>query len=153
MAIGNLVEGGARRGVFTTRRQRLVRVLRPFQFSEPAAPGKAPETRTCWEAMRYMADGHTEDGMLIYEQSGAIKSTNGAPNQPDDLVSIVSLDPDAPEVLALESAEVPASQVADYEGRIAQLEADNKALRAEVGHLREWKRARKAAAQQAVANV
>ena len=138
MAIGNLVEGGARRGWFNTRRNRLVHLLNPFIFSEPAAPGKNPETRTCWKGIRYMADGHTQDGELVWEESGAFKSQNGVPYQPDDLVTLVSLDADQPAELAQLAA-------SDLAGENERLRAENEALKIEVGQLREWKRARKAA--------
>jgi hypothetical protein len=144
MAIGNLVDGGARRGLFVTRRNRRVRLLTPFQFSEPQAPGRPLETRTCWKGIRYMADGHTPDSELVWEETGAFQSRNGVPYQPDDLVTLISLDPDEP----LELAQIAAGE--DLATENARLRAENEALKLEVGGLREWKRARKAAQQTAV---
>jgi hypothetical protein len=135
----NLVEGGARRGWFTTRRQRMVHILEPFQFAEPQQPGKPIETRTCWKGIRYMADGKTPDGELTWEASGSFKTPNGVPNQPDDLFRLVSLDTDQ----TAEFVQIAASS--DLAGENARLRAENEALKVEVGRFREWKRARKQA--------
>jgi hypothetical protein len=135
----NLVEGGARRGWFTTRRQRMVHILEPFQFAEPQQPGKPIETRTCWKGIRYMADGKTPDGELIWEASGSFKTPNGVPNQPDDLFRLISLD--AVPLGSLAQIAPPS----DLAQENANLRAENDALKLEVGQLRQWKRARKAA--------
>lgn len=97
----NLVEGGARRGVFQTRHSKTVRLTEPFEFSAPPQPGREPETRICWHGTIFQADGKTVDTNGVWEQSGAFQNSNGV-IQRNDLVILVSLDPvpDAAPVVA-----------------------------------------------------
>ena len=74
----NLVEGGARRGTFQTRHNRIVRIKEPFTFTEPLEPGKAPVSRTCWKGDLFMGDArenpglrrHLGDGRIVPKQAG-----------------------------------------------------------------------------------
>lgn len=88
----NLVEGGARRGVFQTRHSKTVRLTEPFEFSAPPQPGREPETRICWHGTIFQADGKTVDTNGVWERSGAFQNSNGV-IQRNDLVILVSLDP------------------------------------------------------------
>jgi hypothetical protein len=95
----NLVEGGARRGLFQTRHSRLVRLIERFEFSEPPQPGADPKTRICWKGELYLGDGHTVDSNGVWEQSGAFQVQNGV-IQRNDLVILVRLDPEPVEQIA-----------------------------------------------------
>jgi hypothetical protein len=98
----NLVLGGARRGWFQTRRSRRVHLTDSFEYSEPARPGQVPQTRICWNGTIFQPNGD-RDTIGVWENSGAVRNPNGV-IQPDDLVILISLDPE-PEV------QVPAAQL------------------------------------------
>jgi hypothetical protein len=88
----NLVEGGARRGWFQTRRSRRVHLTDSFEYSEPARPGQSAQTRICWNGTIFQPNGD-RDTIGIWENSGAVRNPNGV-IQPDDLVILISIDPE-----------------------------------------------------------
>lgn len=102
----NLVEGGARRGLFQTRHGRQVLLTDSFEFSEPPQPGRKPETRICWHGTLLGADGHSVDNRGVWEQSGAKQNSLGV-LQREDLVILVRDDttPAQPEYAAITEAE------------------------------------------------
>lgn len=119
----NLVEGGARRGVFQTRHARLVRIVRPFEFSEPPQPGMEPVARVCWEGELYQADGKTVDTNGVWESSGAFQVQNGV-IQRNDLVMVVSIDSEPAPALIEKSDEsqpkVPVEQPSELSSELQQ---------------------------------
>lgn len=128
----NLVEGGARRGVFQTRHSKTVRLTEPFEFSAPPQPGREPETRICWHGTIFQADGKTVDTNGVWEQSGAFQNSNGV-IQRNDLVILVSLDPvpDAAPVVAQITANTAKPEIDEDEYKFVI-----SGLRAEVDDLK-----------------
>lgn len=100
----NLVEGGARRGLFQTRHGRQVLLTDSFEFSEPPQPGRKPETRTCWHGTLLGADGHSVDNRGVWEQSGAKQNSLGV-LQREDLVILVRDDTPPVQQQQIEDAE------------------------------------------------
>jgi hypothetical protein len=126
----NLVEGGARRGLFQTRHARLVQLDEPFEFAEPPQPGRPPEKRICWKGRLFQGDGHTVDTNGIWEQSGAFQVQNGV-IQRNDLIAVVRLDaePEAP----AQAAQIEAPMSADPE--VLSLRAENAQLQTQAREL------------------
>jgi hypothetical protein len=92
MTSRNLVDGGARPGLFQTRRNRLVRITEQFDFSEPPQPGFEPVVRKCWKGLLYMADGYSVDSPHVWENDGAYHNMQGVLSQ-FDLTLLVEADP------------------------------------------------------------
>lgn len=148
----NLVEGGARRGTFQTRHNRIVRIKEPFTFTEPLEPGKAPVSRTCWKGDLFMGDGKTLDSEGIWEMDGSFQNKLGV-IQRNDLVRVVSLDAEpepqaqiaaAPQVSVAEADGLLTGIVNGLKARCEKLGAENARLREENAALLEQNTALKA---------
>lgn len=119
----NLVEGGARAGLFQTRHPRIVQLRRKRVVPVPVAPGEEPRSKVLWEGTLFMANGTTPDTDGLWEESGAFANQNGVISR-SDLVKLVRIDEEQPV-----DPVAPASEVETLRARVAELEAENAELK------------------------
>jgi len=101
----NLVPGGARPGLFTTRRSRLVRIEKLVLHDLPLEPGQVrPLQEELWQGTLFMMDGKTVDTIKYWQNDGALASMNGVAT-PDDLAILVREEPSESNVVQIGSGD------------------------------------------------
>lgn len=91
----NLVLGGARRGKFQTRRNRIVYLDEIVDHAQPLEPGQGtPLIKKVWKGRLMMMDGTTVDTIKYWHMDGSAESMNGVSS---DLDLYLKIGPDEPE--------------------------------------------------------
>ena len=93
----NLVPGGARPGLFQTRRNRIVRIEKLVLQDLPLESGQTvPKKKEVYQATLMKLDGITPETLIYYEKSGALVARQGVSTDMD-LAQLVKEDPPVPE--------------------------------------------------------